>query len=170
MGAVTALKYLQDRALRHSSIKSCVLDSPYRDLSVLLCEIVTRKTMLPEIMLKPMVTYLFERILEDEKIDLSKSEVMTEIREVQVPVAFILAGEDKLVTPEHGQAIYDALPTRKKIVRVLGGHNEVRPVSAIKECLEFLSAAPTQHHLSRNPLERERERSRPKRGISLNHD
>lgn len=138
MGAVTALRYVEN----DRKINGIIADSPFSSLYKLALELGEEKTAIPGILLPPMLKIVEQTIKEKAGFDFKALEMTNFGRNSLVPCIFITSKEDNFVRSQHVESLYDNYGGNKKILYVVGDHNNERDHNflndIVKRILEML--------------------------------
>jgi dipeptidyl aminopeptidase/acylaminoacyl peptidase len=118
MGAAIALQV----AVNNPLVRAVWADSPFASLRRLAGEFVQRVTRLPRAVLDPVVWTTFQVAGYRGKF---KADVtpLAQAGEISCPVFVVHGTADQLITTEHSQNIYDALPGKKELWLVEGARH-----------------------------------------------
>ena len=58
-----------------------------------------------------------------------------------IPAAFIVSWDDKLVKPHHGRKLYNRYPCgKKKLLEISGEHSSSRDTVLMGKCINFMNS------------------------------
>eukprot|EP00826_Nyctotherus_ovalis_P061701 TRINITY_DN8804_c0_g3_i1.p1 TRINITY_DN8804_c0_g3~~TRINITY_DN8804_c0_g3_i1.p1 ORF type:complete len:414 (+),score=89.36 TRINITY_DN8804_c0_g3_i1:61-1302(+) len=134
MGAATALLH----ADRDPSIAGLVLDSPFSSLTKLAEELYKKYASgVPGFLYSMAQWYVKKKIKSAAKFSIDDLAPINHVKGTFIPALFVVAKEDSLIDPKHGEELYKAYAGDKNIIRVDGDHNSHRPYHAITSIYIF---------------------------------
>lgn len=134
MGAATALLH----ADRDPSIAGLVLDSPFSSLTKLAEELYKKYASgVPGFLYSMAQWYVKKKIKGAAKFSIDDLTPINHVKNTFIPALFVVAKEDSLINPKHGQDLYDAYSGDKNLIWVDGDHNTPRPYHAITSIYIF---------------------------------
>jgi pimeloyl-ACP methyl ester carboxylesterase len=134
MGAATALLH----ADRDPSIAGLVLDSPFSSLIKLAEELYKKYAgRVPGFVYSMAQWYVKKKIKSTAKFSIDDLVPINHVKSTFIPALFVVAKEDSLINPKHGQELYEAYAGDKNLIWVDGDHNSQRPHDAITSIYIF---------------------------------
>ena len=133
MGAVTAIM----AASRDPTIGGLFLDSPFSSLNCLIDELSHDKVILPNFLVKKVVTMIKETVREKANFNIDDIEPEKYAKKCYVPAFFCHGKDDNFVKVHHCKDLYSIYPGEKELVIVDGEHNDIRPNKLNERASEF---------------------------------
>ncbi|EDK31323.1 abnormal long morphology protein, putative (macronuclear) [Tetrahymena thermophila SB210] len=140
MGAVTALLYTQKYP---TEVQALAIDSAFVSMWDAGVEIADKKVSLPTFIIKGLLEYVRRQIKQNAGYDMEDVNTIKDIQKCLMPVLFIVSKEDKLVSFENSQKLFEKYPAnaKKNILYVKGDHNECRSWEDVLKIADFLSGS-----------------------------
>eukprot|EP00826_Nyctotherus_ovalis_P011575 TRINITY_DN1300_c0_g1_i8.p1 TRINITY_DN1300_c0_g1~~TRINITY_DN1300_c0_g1_i8.p1 ORF type:complete len:429 (-),score=112.32 TRINITY_DN1300_c0_g1_i8:75-1301(-) len=134
MGAATALLH----ADRDPSIAGLVLDSPFSSLTKLAEELYKKYASgVPGFVYSMAQWYVKKKIKGAANFSIDDLTPINHVKNTFIPALFVVAKEDSLINPKHGQELFEAYSGDKNLISVDGDHNASRPYHAITSIYIF---------------------------------
>lgn len=143
MGAATALFYAASRR-QSCEVHGMVLDSPFSDFESVATERVDHAASKGHISsgascIAPLMLVMLSSSIEAAAgFDPRKLEPITAASHCTVPAFFIVAEQDRFVSPSHGKRVFAAYSGAKGLLSCNGDHNSKRPRSVYEYAEKFL--------------------------------
>ncbi len=115
-----------------------VLDSPFSSLKKLALEKVTDKTGLPDLLVKPILSFIDSELEERARFEIDDIKPIDHIRKIKIPCVFISGVRDRLVPPHHVKLLHKYYTGKKKLMMINAGHNDARPKKVIEDAISWL--------------------------------
>jgi len=134
MGAVSALMH----ASRNSSLSLIILDSPFKDLSVLLKEYINKFKIISSLFGKYIYNKLKKKVLKKAAFDIEDLKPIEAIKNCYVPAFFFTTNKDKVVPGHHAKELHSVYPGEKEYLETKGNHNSRRQPEVYEAMLNFI--------------------------------
>ncbi|KAL4501631.1 hypothetical protein ABPG72_018682 [Tetrahymena utriculariae] len=154
MGAVTALLYTQKYP---TEVQALAIDSAFVSMWDAGVEIADKKVSLPTFIIKGLLEYVKRQIKQNAGYDMEDVNTIKDIQKCLMPALFIVSKEDKLVSFENSQKLYEKYPVnaKKNILYVKGDHNECRSWEDVLKIADFLSGSIKMENKNEIPQNKE---------------
>jgi len=134
MGAVTALLH----ADRDPSIAGLVLDSPFTSMTKLAEELYTKVMGGSPGIMYSMAQWLVRKSVRSRaNFEFEDLTPIDHVAQAFIPALFVIANQDDFINPKHGVELYEKYAGDKNLIKVDGGHNDLRPSHAITSIYIF---------------------------------
>ena len=132
----------REREADGEALAGLVLDSPFSDFTTLAEEQVQRArdsgVTAPGMLVSLLMSYLADAVKESAGFDPRDLRPIDGAERATKPALFIVARDDRFVTPSHGRGIHEKYGADKGLLLVRGSHNTPRPAGLVPEGRERL--------------------------------
>ena len=137
MGAATGLIYSHT----DPRIKCACIDSSFANFTKLGKELCMKQITLPNFVLSTAISLLKKTIMKKNGLDITQLNPLEDAAKTYIPVFFIHAMKDDLISLEHTIELYETCPSKHKSLTVCeGNHNTLRQQSVNEKICHFFEA------------------------------